>query len=80
VQCYRFSSSSRKNVVERIVLVGIPSLTTIAKMGWGGLKMFNDEKFWQSQLSRAARASPRDSSLLFSLPQERRRSHNWLLE
>lgn len=70
----------QKNVVEIIVLVGIPSLTTIAEMGWGCLKMFNDEKFWRSKLSQAAQASPRDSSLLFSLLQKLQRFHNWLFE
>lgn len=70
----------QKNVVEIIVLVGIPSLTTIAEMGWGCLKMFNDEKFWRSKLSQAAQASPHDSSLLFSLLQKRQRSRNWLFE
>lgn len=44
----------QRNVVGIIVLVGIPSLTTIAAMGWGCLQMFNDEKFWRSELSRAA--------------------------
>lgn len=70
----------QKNVVEIIVLVGIPSLTTIAEMGWGCLKMFNDEKFWRSKLSQAAQASPRDSSLLFSLLHKRQCSCNWPFE
>lgn len=51
----------QKNSVEIIVLVGIPSLTTIAAMGWGALELFSEEKFWRSKLSQAALAPPRDS-------------------
>lgn len=63
--------------MEIIVLVGIPSLTTIAAVGWGALELFSEEKFWRSELSQAALASPCDSSVLFRLLQER--SHHQLL-
>lgn len=56
----------RKNVVEIIVLGGIPSLTTIAAVGWGALELFSEEKFWRSELSQAALADP--SVLFRSVP------------
>lgn len=46
-------SFQRKNVVEIIVLLGIPSLTTIAAVGWGALELFSEEKFWGSKLHQA---------------------------
>lgn len=63
-------------MVEIIVLVGVPSLTTIAEAGWGCLKVFIDEKFGRNELSQAAQAPPRDSSSLFSLLQKGQRSPN----
>lgn len=73
-----FFFSQQKNVVGIIVLVEIPSVTTIAAVGWGGLKTLNGEKFWRSKLSQAAQASPYDSSSLLFLQETKQHSHNWL--
>lgn len=66
----------QKSVVEIAALVGIPSLTTIAAMGWGALELFSEGKFWRSKLSQTALAPPRDSCAPVRLLQER--SHRWL--
>lgn len=55
---YQFSSSNGKMPWKIIVLVGIPSLTTIAAVGWGALELFSEEKFWRSEFSQAALAPP----------------------